>query len=290
MRNAYQTEKEYFEGWYLKHQKGARTLALIPGIQISRRGGRSAFLQVITNQNAYYIDFPIEEFEPGDGFHVKIGSNTFGAEGISLDVDTSELKLWGRLRYGPLLPVRYDIMGPFKAVPFMECSHGVLSMYHHLEGSLCLNGETLDFQGGTGYIEKDRGRSFPKSYLWTQCNSFDGFPCSVMASVAEIPLGGLRFPGCICAVRTKEREYRLATYLGGKAEVWRDGLLILSQGKYRLTAEVLQGCPQALRAPQRGNMERTIHEHAACRMRFRFTKNGETVFDLESASAGFEFV
>ena len=58
-------------------------------------------------------------------------------------------------------------------------------------------------------------------------------------------------------VRTKEREYRLATYLGGKAEVWRDGLLILSHGKYRLTAEVLQGCPQALRAPQRGNMERT---------------------------------
>ena len=40
----------------------------------------------------------------------------------------------------------------------MQCSHGVISMGHPLEGSVRLNGETIDFSGGTGYIETDRGR------------------------------------------------------------------------------------------------------------------------------------
>lgn len=31
--------------------------------------------------------------------------------------------------------------------------------------------ETIDFKG-KGYIEADRGKSFPKYYLWAQCNHF----------------------------------------------------------------------------------------------------------------------
>ena len=60
-------------------------------------------------------------------------------------------------------------MGPFRFLPGMECSHGVISMGHALEGTLTLNGAVLDFAGGTGYVETDRGRSFPSAYLWTQC-------------------------------------------------------------------------------------------------------------------------
>lgn len=66
-------------------------------------------------------------------------------------------------------PLRSDIMGPFRFLPGMECSHGVISMGHSLEGKLDLNGKRIDFSGGTGYVETDRGRSFPSAYLWTQC-------------------------------------------------------------------------------------------------------------------------
>ena len=65
-------------------------------------------------------------------------------------------------------------------LPGMECSHGVISMTHALEGALSINGRTLDFTGGTGYIETDRGRSFPHAYLWAQCawGSHSGFMLS----------------------------------------------------------------------------------------------------------------
>ena len=76
-------------------------------------------------------------------------------------------------------------MGPFKYFP-MECRHGIISMRHTLEGRLKLNGKEIDFTNGLGYIEKDSGRSFPSSYVWVQANDFDE-PCSIMASVADIP-------------------------------------------------------------------------------------------------------
>ena len=60
------------------------------------------------------------------------------------------LSLHGALQCGPFTPLKSDIMGPFRFLPGMECSHGVISMGHTLEGTLTLNGAVLDFAGGTG--------------------------------------------------------------------------------------------------------------------------------------------
>jgi len=46
----------FFEGWYFKHQKGEDTISFIPGINIDSKGNRSAFIQVITNRNSYYME------------------------------------------------------------------------------------------------------------------------------------------------------------------------------------------------------------------------------------------
>lgn len=105
-------------------------------------------------------------------------------------------------------------MGLFRLLPRMECNHEIISMYHGVQGSLILNGKTLTFDDGIGYIEKDWGHSFPKSYVWLQCNSFMKEKCSIIVSVAEIPYLGMNFKGCICAIHYKGIEYRLVTYLG----------------------------------------------------------------------------
>lgn len=76
---------------------------------------------------------------------------------------------------------------PFKYVPFMECRHSVWSMRHSVSGTVYINGQEYSFQNAWGYWEGDRGHSFPKEYLWTQC-CFDGG--SLMLSVAEIPIAG----------------------------------------------------------------------------------------------------
>lgn len=267
----------FFEGWYLKHQKGGRMLALIPAYHRDAAGRPSASLQVVTGDRAWAADFPASRFRvAGDKFAVAVGESRFTAFGAELNVAAEGLRLTGVLRYGPFTPLEGDIMGPFRFVPGLQCRHGVLSLAHRLEGAVELNGEVWDFTGGTGYIEKDWGRSFPSSYLWTQC----GWPGScVVAAVADVPLGPGRITGCICAVRHGGREYRLATYRGARVEARESGYLRVRQGGDILEAELLGGTGLDLRAPQRGSMTaRTIRERPAARVRCDFRRDGKLLF------------
>lgn len=50
-----------------------------------------------------------------------------------------------------------------------------------------VNGREYSFRSAWGYWEGDRGRSFPREYVWTQCCFRGG---SLMLSVADIPLPG----------------------------------------------------------------------------------------------------
>ena len=56
----------------------------------------------------------------------------------------------GSIAYGPFDRLKYDIMGFFKYIPFLQCSHGVLSMHHSLRGGLTVNGRKISMTGGRG--------------------------------------------------------------------------------------------------------------------------------------------
>lgn len=281
----------YFEGWYLKCQaKAGESLALIPALHIDASGRKSASLQVITGRHAWHLDFPSEVFRASrDEFFVVLGKSVFSSEGMTLDVDAPGLTLRGELRFGPFAPLGSDIMGPFRLFAGMECAHGVISMAHALRGQVVLNGETLDFDGGTGYIETDRRRSFPSAYLWAQCLWDEPQPVSLMLAIATIPLPVGRFTGCICAVCHKGREHRLATYRGASPVCWSGGGAVLRQGRLRLELDVpqVQGLP--LRAPVQGRMTRTIHESLCAEVRCRFWVQDHLIFDHADKRASFEF-
>ena len=270
-----------FEGWYYKHQANGKSLALIPG-----RADGGAFVQVVTDGQAYNIPYPLSHYRKGKS--LQIGGNTFSPSGVTLDIRRPELTLSGEIKYTDITPIHSDIMGPFRFVP-MECRHGVISMKHSLSGSVVLNGETLDFSDGTGYIESDSGRSFPSEYTWSQCNDF-GQDCSIMASVARIPFYGLKFWGCVCVVWLNGCEYRLATYKGVKVLRCERGVLELGQGKYRLSVTVEPREGMALPAPASGVMTRVIHENLSCPARFRFMDGDRVLFDGESGHASYEWV
>lgn len=178
-------------------------------------------------------------------------------------------------------------MGPFRFLPGMECSHGVISMGHALEGSLRLNGQALNFSGGRGYIETDRGRSFPSAYLWTQ-SAWPG-QGGLMLSIAAIPLAAGHFTGCICAVLYGGREYRLATYRGVRVERWDASGAMIRQGKYRLEAVLLEKQDCSLRAPVRGGMDRRIRESLRTKMRYRFWEGEQLLFEHTDPGASFEY-
>lgn len=280
----------YFEGWYLKQQNSGETLALIPAYHISRKGEPSASLQIITDEAAYCIPFEAEEFQADPRrFCVQIAGNTFCEKGVLLNLHTKDVSLTGKLRFGPLTPLLSDIMGPFRFVPFLQCRHSVLSLTHRVNGFVELNGKRFLFENGTGYIEGDRGASFPSSYLWTQCNWYEQGPCSVMLSVASIPFLGASFTGCICSVYYGGREYRLATYQGAKVLRWVKDEAIVAQGSRLLQVNLLEQNAHNLRAPSRGAMSRTIRESPSCRVRYRFFDGKRTVFDFISTQGSFEF-
>lgn len=274
----------YFQGWYFKCCAGDQTVAFIPAYH-SHNQVKTASLQIITDAMAVHIPFDQLEYRENP-LVVRLGDCIFSENGIILKYQDSRIRLEGAIQFQDLSPIAYDIMGPFSLVPFMQCRHGVYSMAHRIDGQIMVDDRLFDFANGIGYLEGDRGRSFPKKYIWTQCCFENG---SLMLSVADIPLLGIHFTGIIGVVLLDGKEYRIATYLGasisriGKAEV------IVKQGGYSLTARLLERNAQPLLAPVNGSMCRTIHESASCKAYYCFSYRGKVLCEFVSSDAGFEF-
>ena len=273
--------KNFFEGWYFKHQNSLQTLAIIPGISSS-----GAFIQFITNDASYNIDFPKSQFVKGD--KVIISNNVFSFNGINLNIKTEKLNVKGKITYSNLTPLKNDIMGPFKFFP-MKCRHGVISMHHYTNGQIEINEERFDFSHGTGYIEKDSGNSFPNSYAWVQSNDFNK-KCSIMVAVADVPFCGLHFRGVICAIYYKGKEYRIATYNGGKILRCEKNNISICNKTLRLDINIHENKSFILKSPINGKMLKTIKEIPSCKAAFKLTENNKLVFYMESPNTSCEFV
>ncbi|MGN0156382.1 MAG: tocopherol cyclase family protein [Lachnospiraceae bacterium] len=244
--------KGTFYGWYMKCQSASHTLAVIPAVHQSGKE-RTCSIQLITECDAWNAIFLPEMFRK-QGKNLWIGDNQFGQNGFRLKIRMPGLTADGKLDFGAISPLRYDIMGPFAMIPFLECRHHVWSMRHTVNGTLRINDQTFRFRNAKGYWEGDEGRSFPKQYAWTQC-FFEGG--SLMLSVADIPMAGIHFTGVIAVILWKGKEYRLATYLGAKVVQIQNGKIRIVQGDMELEARLLEKVKCSLKAPMAGNMNRT---------------------------------
>lgn len=260
--------RKTFYGWYFKCQSDTKTLAAIPAIH-----GDSQSIQLITDNGAW-------------NFTENLDGNAFGKDGMKINLHGNGISATGELKFTELTPLEYDIMGPFKLVPFMECRHSIVSMRHRVNGEIFINGECYKFDNDLGYIEGDRGHSFPSRYVWTQSFFEDG---SLMLSVAEIPFAMLRFTGIICVILWQGKQFRLATYLGARVEKIADNEVVIKQGRYTLSARLVEKNAQPLMAPLSSTMVRTIHESAACRASYSFKLDGETLLEFETDKASFEY-
>lgn len=258
----------YFSGWYYKCQSNDKTLAIIDACH-----NNSKSIQIITDNGVYY-------------FNKNLDKCYFSDREIRLDLNENGVHITGDIIFGEFTKIKYDIMGPFKYVPFMQCRHSVKSMRHKINGKIYINNEEYDFSDSLCYIEGDRGYSFPKQYLWTHCFINDG---SIMLSVADIPFLFMNFIGIIGVVFYKNKEYRIATYLGAKVTMIGDGYVKIKQGKFTLIAKLIEKNSFPLNAPENGVMERTIHESASCKAEYAFYIENNKIFDEISDKASFEF-
>lgn len=278
--------KDHFCGWYFKCQSETDTIALIPAIH--KTGGKtSCSLQFISSEESFSIPLPDRKGSVSRTMpRARFGENVFSEWGIKLNLNVPGFAASGYLSFGKPSRLRYDIMGPFCCMPFMECRHHVYSMRHSVNGQLSINGRLYRFVDALGYIEGDCGSSFPERYAWTQC-FFDGG--SLMLSAADVSAMSRRFDGVIGVVQLRGREYRLASYLGAKLIKAEAGEILVAQGGLTLRAELLEAHPQPLSAPDKGAMTRTIHENPLCRARYQLSENGCVLLEFESSSASFEF-
>lgn len=282
-----------FYGWYFKSQSYTQTLAVIPALHRTGKE-RTCSIQIITEDGAWTVPFSGDVFHKmGHGLSkgISIGKNQFTRSGIRLAIKEPGLRVEGKLNFGPLSPLKYDMMGPFALVPFLECRHSVWSMKHLVNGTVYINGRKYSFRNACGYWEGDKGRSFPKVYAWTQCFFSGG---SLMLSAADIPIMGFHFNGVIGVVLWKGKEYRLATYLGAKAVLIKSGIIRVVQGSLELEARRLkeddmQEDGRPLQAPVMGDMVRMIHENAACKVFYRFRRGKQTLFAFKTNGASFEY-
>lgn len=263
----------FFEGWYFKcvSADAAHRWAFIPGVFINQDSSKThSFIQVLDGSTgrAWYHSFQSFEAQPSD-FNVRIGTNRFTLDKISLNINDEIGAISGELSFHNLNPwpvtlTAPGIMGPFGWLGFLECYHGVCSLDHEISGSLNIYGQQVDFTGGRGYIEKDWGKSFPSGYIWQQSNHFSTVGTSLTASIATIPNLGRTFPGFIVGLWHKQKLYRFTTYNNSRVEhLSLDNDLVnfvLYNNDYELSIQSQRAAGAPLRGPAREDMHRRVDE------------------------------
>lgn len=95
--------------------RDGKTLAIIPALHIDTAGRRSTSLQVTTDSETWWLEYPGKEFRALENrFEIQIGKNVFSDQGAWLNADREGFSLHSTLWYGALLPLTSDIMGPFR--------------------------------------------------------------------------------------------------------------------------------------------------------------------------------
>jgi hypothetical protein len=297
-------KNRYFEGWYFKQVSFNRenVISFIPGVALTKTD-KHAFIQVIDGitRKTWNIKYPLSDFDfSKNEFKVRIGNSEFSEKGIALNIDAEDLKVNGNINFSDLVkfPSTWfspGIMGWYSFVPFMECKHGIGSVLHGLQGSITVNNSSIDFTGGSGYIEKDWGTSFPESWIWLHCNTFRQPNVSFTFSVAKIPWLGNFFIGHICFLYCNGKFYLFATYNNSKIRKLtfkeREINIEISNRTHLLKVKAVQNMSGELKAPVTGEMNRIIKESIDSTIEIELwdTKN-QLVFSDKGTHAGLEII
>jgi tocopherol cyclase len=293
-------KKNYFEGWYFKHvsRDGSRAFAVIPGISLS--DDSHSFVQFIdgTTGKTGYFRYNVNDFNyDQQNLDIRIGKSRFRQNSIEIDLENEELKIEGNINYsdtvklptGILTP---GIMGWYSYVPTMECNHGVVSVDHRLSGWLNVNGDNNNYDNGSGYIEKDWGVSFPESWIWMHCNSFDRDNVSAMISVAKIPWRRSFFIGFISFISIDGAVNVFASYNGAKIislkRVGKTSELVIKKGDVIFTTTITGKGSGFLKAPMEGSMKNIIKESIDSDVHVELKKGSRILFSGNGIRAGYE--
>ncbi len=298
------SKKNYFEGWYFKHVSKdlEHVYSFIPGVSLTGNNPHS-FIQIINGITGKtdYLTYSLKEFSwDKKSFAVRVGKSVFTGSHIDLNIDKDGIQVKGRLAYRN--SVKYPkrlfspgIMGWYSFIPFMECKHGIVSVNHDIEGEIEINGNSVDFSQGKGYIEKDWGTSFPEAWIWMQANNFADHNTSFNFSVAKIPWMGKFFVGFIAFLYVNKKFYLFSSYNNSKMISLNHSVdsvdITLENHSSILKIKAVKNTFGELIAPVSGDMSRRIKESVDSEIVLDlFDRGGNLICHDSSLRAGLEVI
>ena len=295
----------YFEGWYHKLvSKTKRSIVIIPGMYRSGEVKNEFSFIMIFDGNSGEVHFERFSFDhfvsKTNAYDTKIDKNYFSKNKINLDIKSDNFNIIGTVNFSgttpwPVTLLEPGCMGWYSYLPIMECYHGILSMNHSLSGELSINGENINFNSGVGYIEKDWGRNFPKSWIWTQANHFKKENVSLSASIAKIPLFGTRFAGFIVGLLINDKLYRFTSYRSAKIVNIKKNSneieWVLKQRDLTLSISIIIGKKSGmLFAPDKLDMVEKVEEYLDSSVKFKLQQHQKVILEDESDYAATEVI
>lgn len=304
---------EFFEGWYFKivDRNNKYKLAFIPGIAFDKKHNFShSFIQIVDGYNIdyNYLFFHEDDFKFNNkNFKISIGINEFSLNNLKLNLTylnktTNKSKsIKGNLRFintqkWPDNILNPGSMGFYNYLSFMECYSQVCLVNGSIEGAINIDGENVDFTGGSVYIEKNWGKSFPKSWIWIQSNNFKERDVSVTCSVGKVPFLVTNFTGFLIGVSIKNKFYKFTTMNLSKIKIKQsknDVCLTAYNHKYTLTLKTISHKDKFVlcMGPKNGHMTPLLNEtiNGTVHMILKDRKNNVIIYDGLGQSTGIEY-
>jgi len=299
--------KNYFEGWYFKlvDSKMKNAFAFIPGVFFSPTGKYDhAFIQVVDGMNKryQYERFAANDFSAaGDIFSVNVGGSSFGRSGLDFNLAGAEAKIKGQVGFSNHLDwpdsfLNPGSMGFYNYIPKMQCYAQVCAMDFDLKGSLEVNGQSFDFRGGKGYIEKNWGSAFPYSWIWIQCNNFRKAHASLSCSLAHIPFLVSNFRGFLVGLYVGNYFYKFTKMNRSKVEVLQKGtdlVMHLKNRHHSLTIDCATNSEDfiLLNGPRGNQMVPLVQENLQGKVAVILKENtrGKVIYEDSGICAGVEY-
>ncbi len=299
--------KNFFEGWYFKlvDRDMEHAFAFIPGVFFSPDPEHDhAFIQIVDGiKKTYrYERYPSKKFSASqDIFSVDIAGSSFGRSGISFNPDGNAGNINGELEFSNHLAWPDSILNPgsmgfYNYILKMQCYSQVCAMDFDLNGSLEVNGQIVDFNGGKGYIEKNWGSAFPYSWIWIQCNHFQKERVSLSCSLGHIPFLISSFRGFLVGLYIGGSFYEFTTMNRSTAEVIQKGTDITMHLKNRHCSLTID-CETSsedfilLNGPRGDQMVPLVYENLQGLVHITLKENagGRTIFSDSGRCAGVEY-
>ena len=300
-------KKNFFEGWYYKivDKTNSHKLAIIPGISYSNdKSQHHSFIQILNGHEGKYnyISYSSENFKyDNDKFRICIDSNIFTMNHVNLSINHDDISIKGHLVFKgsvkwPDSIINPGSMGFYNYLKFMECYSQVCILNGSLVGDLDVNGEKINFTGGKVYVEKNWGKSFPKSWLWIQSNCFNRRKASVTCSLGTIPFPIRDFQGFLIGVTVENQFYSFTTINRSKLHIdFLENNVILHVEKkgVKLTLKTYTDEKDFLlcKGPQKGKMSSFVREtlNGKVYVLLEDTKNNKKIFEDIGLSTGVEY-